>query len=69
MGSGEIVGSALLLSAAAEVDAVTMEPARTLRWDVETLERYLDAHPETRNVFQRHVARDLAKKVERTAGL
>ena len=68
MGPGEIVGSALLMSgAAAEVDAVTVEPSRTLLWDVGTLERYLDAHPETRNVFQRHVARDLAGKVERMA--
>jgi CRP-like cAMP-binding protein len=68
MGPGEIVGSALLLSGApAEVDAVTVGPSRTLRWDIRTLERYLDAHPETRNVFQRHVARDLAGKVQRMA--
>jgi hypothetical protein len=68
MGAGEIVGSALLLSGApAEVDAVTVGPSRTLRWDIRTLERYLDAHPETRNVFQRHVARDLAGKVQRMA--
>jgi len=68
MGPGEIVGSALLLSGApAEVDALTVEQSRTFRWDVETLERYLDAHPETRGVFQRHVARDLARKVQRLA--
>jgi CRP-like cAMP-binding protein len=68
MGPGEIVGSALLMSgAAAEVDAVTVEPSRTLLWEVGTLERYLDAHAETRNVFQRHVARDLAGKVQRMA--
>jgi CRP-like cAMP-binding protein len=66
LGPGEIVGSALLLSGArAEVDAVTMEVTRTLRWNAATLERYLDANPETRNLFQRHLARDLAGKLER----
>jgi hypothetical protein len=66
LGPGEIVGSALLLSGAqAEVDAVTTEVTRTIRWNAATLERYLDANPETRNVFQRHLARDLAGKLER----
>jgi len=66
MGPGEIVGSALLLSGApAEVDAATAEPSRTVRWDAGTLERYLDAHPETRDAFQRHIARDLAGKLQR----
>jgi CRP-like cAMP-binding protein len=66
LGPGEIVGSALLLSGAvADVDAVTAEPARTVRWEAATLERYLDANPETRNLFQRHLARDLAGKLQR----
>ena len=66
LGAGQIVGSALILSGAVpEVDAVTVEPARTLRWDVGTLQRYLDAHPETRNALQRHLARDLAGKLQR----
>jgi hypothetical protein len=66
LGPGEIVGSALLLSGArAEIDAVTAEATRTLRWNAGTLEKYLDANPETRNLFQRHLARDLAGKVER----
>jgi CRP-like cAMP-binding protein len=66
LGAGEIVGSALLLSGAvAEVDAVTTEPTRTVRWDAGTLERYLNANPETRNLFQRHLARDLAGKLQR----
>jgi CRP-like cAMP-binding protein len=66
LGAGEIVGSALLLSgAAAEVDAVTVETSRTVRWQRETLERYLNANAETRNLFQRHLARDLAGKVQR----
>jgi hypothetical protein len=68
LGPGEVVGSALLLSGArAEVDAVTTEATRTIRWNAATLERYLDANPETRNLFQRHLARDLAGKVERLA--
>jgi len=67
---GGIVGSSLALSGAtAEVDAVTVEPARTLRWDVPTLNRYLDSKPETRNVFQRHLARDLAGKIQRMANV
>jgi hypothetical protein len=66
LGPGEIVGSALLLSGArAEVDAVTAEATRTIRWNAATLDRYLDANPDTRNLFQRHLARDLAGKVAR----
>jgi hypothetical protein len=66
LGPGEIVGSALLLSGArSEVDAVSTEVTRTLRWNAATLERYLDANPETRNLFQRHLARDLAGKLGR----
>jgi Popeye protein conserved region len=64
LGPGQIVGSALLLSGArVDIDAVTTECTRTLRWNVATLERYLDANPETRNLFQGHLARDLAGKV------
>ena len=48
-----------------DVDAVTTEPVRALRWDVATLEKYLAANPETRSVMQRHLVRDLAGKVER----
>lgn len=67
LGAGEFVGSALLVTGAvAEMDAVTAEPARTLQWDGATLERHLNAHPETRNVLQRHLARDLAGKLVRT---
>jgi len=68
LGAGEIVGSALILSGnVPEVDAVTVETARTLRWDVGTLQRYLDSHPETRIALQRHIARDLAGKVQRAS--
>jgi hypothetical protein len=36
-----------------------------MRWQVGTLQRCLAANPETRTVMQRHLARDLARKVER----
>ena len=64
--AGDFVGSALILSGIpAEADAVTVEPGRAMRWEVEVLERYLTANPETRTVMLQHVARDLAAKVER----
>ena len=66
LGAGDIVGSALALSGApAEVDAVTVEPLRALRWEVATLRRYLEADPETRIVFQRNLTQDLAGKLRR----
>jgi hypothetical protein len=65
-GPGDIAGSALLLTGAvANVDAVALEPVRCLRWEVETLERFLGANPETRSVMQQHLARDLAGKLQR----
>jgi CRP-like cAMP-binding protein len=64
--AGDLVGSALVLSGAmAEVDAVTVEPVRAMRWDIGTLEHYLTANPETRIVMQRHLASDLAGKLHR----
>ena len=62
--AGNLVGSALLLSGIpGDVDAVAIEPVRALRWEVETLERYLSANPEVRIVLQRHLARDLGGKL------
>jgi hypothetical protein len=67
--AGDFVGSALILSGVpAEVDAVTVEPGRAMRWEIGALERYLSANPETRTVMLQHVARDLAGKVERVTG-
>jgi CRP-like cAMP-binding protein len=67
--AGDFVGSALILSGIpAEVDAVTVEPGRAMRWEVPALERYLTANPETRTVMLQHIARDLAEKVERVTG-
>ena len=64
--AGDFVGSTLTLSGIpAEIDAVTVEPGRAMRWEVGALERYLTANPETRTVMLQHVARDLAAKVER----
>ena len=62
--AGDFVGSALLLSGTvSEVDAVAMEPVRNVKWIAGTLERYLDANPDTRTALQRHLSRDLAVKV------
>jgi len=47
-----------------DVDAVAVEPVRAIRWEIGTLERYLTAHPETRIIMQRHLARDLAVKMD-----
>jgi hypothetical protein len=63
--TGNFVGSALLISgAAADVDAVALEPVRAMRWEVTTLDRYLTANPETRIIMQQHLARDLAGKLD-----
>jgi len=63
--AGNLVGSALLLSGVpANVDAVAVEPVRAIRWELGTLENYLNAHPETRIIMQQHLARDLAGKMD-----
>jgi hypothetical protein len=63
--SGQLVGSALILSGVqADVEAVVESQVWGMRWQLGTLERYLDANPDTRAAMQRHLARDLAKKVE-----
>jgi hypothetical protein len=68
--AGHIVGSALLLSGVtADVDAVVVEPVRCMRWEVQPLDRYLAANPETRIVLQKYLARDLAGKVFAAAKL
>jgi hypothetical protein len=63
---GDLVGSALILSGIpSDVDAVTVEPVRAMRWQIGTLQKYLSANPETRDVMQRHLAHDLAGKIGR----
>ena len=66
--TGQLVGSALILSGVqADVEAVVEDPVRAMRWQVGTLEKYLEANPDTRAAMQRHLARDLAAKVEHLA--
>jgi CRP-like cAMP-binding protein len=69
LGPGDLVGSALILSGLpADFDAVAEEPVRTVRWQLGVLQKYLDANPDMRIVMQRHLARELSRKVERLAG-
>lgn len=64
LGPGDLVGSALLLSGVpADFDAVVDEPVRAVRWRIDALEKYLNAHPEMRIVMQRHLALELSRKV------
>jgi Cyclic nucleotide-binding domain len=64
--AGDLVGSALILNdIPSNVDAVAVEPVRSMRWQIQTLKKYLSANPETRTVMQRHLARDLAGKIGR----
>ena len=49
LGAGQIVGSTLILSGLqSDVEAVVESPVRAIRWQVDTLERYLNANPDTR---------------------
>ena len=62
---GHLVGSFLILAGLpADVDAVAAEQVRMVRWQVETLDRYLSANPETRIVMQRHLVSDLVAKLK-----
>jgi hypothetical protein len=64
LGPGNVVGSALVLSGLpADFDAVVEAPVRVVRWGIGTLEKYLNANPEVRIAMQRHLARDLSRKV------
>jgi hypothetical protein len=64
LGPGDFVGSALILSGLpADFDAVVEDPVRAVRWQIGTLEKYLNANPEMRIVMQRHLARELSRKV------
>jgi CRP-like cAMP-binding protein len=66
LGPGDFAGSALILGGLpADFDVVVEEPVRVVRWQVGTLEKYLNANPEMRIAMQRHLARELARKVGR----
>jgi CRP-like cAMP-binding protein len=63
--AGNIVGSGLLLSGVpSEVDATVEEYVHAVTWDLETLQKYLAANPETRLAMQKHLMVDLASKIE-----
>jgi CRP-like cAMP-binding protein len=67
LGPGHLVGSALLLSGVpADIDASPSEPVRAVRWEPETLQKYLAANPDVRVVVQQFLARDLAGKLGRS---
>jgi len=64
LAAGDFVGSALLMTGVpADVDVVVTELARTVCWQVATLETYLNANPEVRIAMLSHLSRDLAAKV------
>jgi CRP-like cAMP-binding protein len=66
LGPGDFVGSALILSGIpADFDAVVEDSVRAVRWDIGTLQKYLNANPDMRIVMQRHLARELSGKLER----
>ena len=68
LGAGQVAGSTLILSGIrADVEAVVENPVRAVRWQLATLEKYLNANPDTRTAMQRHLARDLATKVKHLA--
>jgi CRP-like cAMP-binding protein len=65
LGPGSLVGSALLLNGLTpEIDVVVLEPVRGMSWEINIIDRYLMANPETRVLVQRFLAHDLAGKVE-----
>jgi Popeye protein conserved region len=67
LAAGDIVGSALMLSgASSDVDAVAVEQVRSVRWEVDPLDQYLAGNPETRMILQKCLARDLARKLNRS---
>ena len=67
LGAGDLVGSALLLNGVpSNIDASSAEPVRAVRWEVESLQKYLAADPEVRVILQQYLARDLAGKLERS---
>jgi hypothetical protein len=66
LGPGDFVGSALILSGLpSDFDAVVEDTVRAIRWQIRTLEKYLEANPDMRIVMQRHLARELSGKVGR----
>jgi CRP-like cAMP-binding protein len=66
LGPGDLVGSALILGGVPpEFDATVEEPVHAVRWNIGTLQKYLDANPDMRIMMQRHLARELSGKLGR----
>jgi len=63
---GDIIGTALALTGSpSSVEATFIEPARYMRWPLESLREFMDKRPELRVTLQGLVNRDLAGKLER----
>jgi len=61
---GDIVGSTLLMTGApSDVDAIVVESIRAVSWEVDSLDRYLAANPDTRITVLNHLSRDFAGKL------
>jgi hypothetical protein len=52
-----------LAGSPADIDAVVVEPVRSMCWEVKTFERYLAANPDVRITVLRHLSRDPAGKI------
>lgn len=65
-GPGNIIGTTLALTGSpSPVEATFTEPARYIRWPLESLRTFIDKRPELRVTLQGLVNRDLAGKLER----
>jgi CRP-like cAMP-binding protein len=63
---GDIIGTALALTGSpSTVEATFTEPARYMRWPLQSLREFMDKRPELRVALQALVNRDLAGKLER----
>jgi CRP-like cAMP-binding protein len=63
---GDIIGTALALTGSpSAVEATFTEPARYMRWPLQSLREFMDKRPELRVALQGLVNRDLAGKLER----
>ncbi|HZF25722.1 MAG TPA: cyclic nucleotide-binding domain-containing protein [Steroidobacteraceae bacterium] len=63
---GNIIGTALALTGSpSPVEATFSEPARYMRWPLQSLRTFMDKRPQLRVTLQGLVNRDLAGKLER----
>jgi CRP/FNR family transcriptional regulator, cyclic AMP receptor protein len=65
MKPGHVIGTALALTdAPSPISASFTDAGRYIQWPISQLRVFLDQHPDLRLTLQRHVNRDLAKKLE-----